>query len=205
MQALRTLFASLLILAAGTATLAAATDGFRAFTSESARRLAVAAQPRPLPQLVLQTARGQALPLAALRGRWLLVDFIYTRCSSYCSVQGSAFAQLQDRLAGAIAAQRVALLSISFDPAHDSPGELAAYLARSRDRGAGWFAARPTSEADLQSLLRSFGVTVIPDGRGGWEHNAALLLVDPAGRLVAVLDWDAAEDALQTLQARLAS
>ena len=89
MQALRTLLASLLILAAGTATLAAATDGFRAFTSESARRLAVARQPRMLPPVVLQTSRGEALSLDALRGRWLLVDFFYTRCPTYCSIQGS--------------------------------------------------------------------------------------------------------------------
>jgi protein SCO1/2 len=201
--ALRTLLASLLILAVGTALLAAATDGFRAFTSEAARRLAVAEQPRPVPAVVLQTSRGEALPLDALRGRWLLVDFVYTRCRTYCSAQGSAFAQLQDQLAPAIARGQAALLSISFDPARDTADELAAYLARSRDRGAGWYAARPTSEADLQALQQAFGVTVIPDGLGGYEHNAAILVVDPQGRLVAVLDWDAPQDALQYLQARL--
>lgn len=205
MQALRTLLASLLILAAGTATLAAATDGFRAFTRESARRLAVARQPRMLPPVVLQTSRGEALSLDALRGRWLLVDFFYTRCPTYCSIQGSEFAQLQDELAEAIAARKAALLSISFDPAHDEPRELAAYLARSRSRGEGWFAARPTDAADLQALKQAFGVTVIADGLGGYEHNAAILVVDPAGRLVAVIDWDAPQDALRVVRQGLAS
>lgn len=205
MQALRTLLASLLILAAGTATLAAATDGFRAFTSESARRLAVARQPRMLPPVVLQTSRGEALSLDALRGRWLLVDFFYTRCPTYCSIQGSEFAQLQDELAEAIAARKAALLSISFDPAHDEPRELAAYLARSRSRGEGWFAARPSDAAALQALKRAFGVTVIADGLGGYEHNAAILVVDPAGRLVAVIDWDAPQDALRVVRQGLAS
>ncbi len=200
MPALRTLLASLLILAAGSATLAAATDGFRAFTSEAARRLAVAEQPRPVPAVVLQGSGGEALPLAALRGRWLLVNFFYTRCPTYCSIQGSEFARLQDELADAIAARKAALLSISFDPAHDEPRELAAYLERSRSRGEGWFAARPTDAADLRALKQAFGVTVIADGLGGFEHNAAILVVDPAGRLVSVIDWDAPEDALRVLR-----
>lgn len=204
MSALRTLLASLLILAAGVAALGAATDGFEAFTAESARRLSVRTQARALPpaalQSTLQSARGREFDFAGLHGRWLLVDFIYTRCATYCSVQGSAFAQLQDRLAGAIARGQVALLSISFDPVHDVPTELAAYKARARDRGAGWIAARPQHAADLQVLLRAFGVTAVADGRGGFEHNAAIHVVDPQGRLVAVLDWDAPEQALQFLQ-----
>lgn len=195
MSALRTLLASLLILVAGVAALAAATDGFRAFTSETARRLDVREHPRALPQVPLQTATGRTIDIAGLRGRWLLVDFIYTRCVTYCSVQGGEFARLQDRLAGPIAAGDVALLSISFDPAHDGPSELAAYQQRSGDRGAGWIAARPVRAADLAALKRAFGVTVIPDGLGGYVHNAAIAVVDPRGRLVAITDWDAPGEA----------
>lgn len=207
-SALRTLLASLLIVVAGVGALAASTDGFEAFTSETARRLAVRRQPQLLPplaqQAALQSARGRLLDLAELHGRWLLVDFVYTRCATYCSVQGSAFAQLQERLATPIARQQVALLSISFDPAHDVPAELAAYKARSRDHGAGWIAARPTHSDDLQALLRAFGVRAIADGRGGFEHNAAIHVIDPQGRLVAVLDWDAPDQAFRFLQQQVA-
>ncbi|TAM99424.1 MAG: SCO family protein [Rhodanobacteraceae bacterium] len=195
MSVLRTLLASLLILVAGVAALAAATDGFRAFTSETARRLDVREHPRALPRVPLQTATGQTIDIAGLRGRWLLVDFIYTRCVTYCSVQGSEFARLQDRLAGPIAGRQVVLLSISFDPAHDGPPELAAYQQRSGDRGAGWIAARPVRAADLAALKHAFGVTVIPDGLGGYVHNAAIAVVDPRGRLVAITDWDAPGEA----------
>jgi len=187
---LRTLLASLLVLAAGVATLAAATDGFRAFTSETARRIDVRTHARTLPPVRLQTADGRIIDLAGLRGRWLLVDFVYTRCMTYCSVQGSEFARLQDRLSRPIADHRVVLLSVSFDPAHDGPAQLAAYQRRSGDRGAGWIAARPTNASDLEALLRVFGVTAIPDGLDGYVHNAAIAVVDPGGRLVAVTDWD---------------
>lgn len=204
MSVLRTLLASLLILAAGVATLAATTDGFRAFTSETARRIDVREHPRLLPSLPLQVADGRRVDFASLRGRWLLVDFIYTRCTTYCSVQGSELARLQTRLAGPIAGGRVSLLSISFDPARDDPEALAAYQRRSGDRGAGWIAARPTNTADLEALMRGFGVTVIPDGLGGYVHNAAIAVVDPAGRLVAILDWDATDEAARYVLRRLA-
>lgn len=202
---LRSLLASVAILAAGAATLAAATDGFRAFTTETARRLDVRAHPRALPAASLQTAAGRVIELSALRGRWLLVDFIYTRCLTYCSVQGSEFARLQDRLATPIARGQVVLLSISFDTAHDDPAELAAYQKRSGDRGAGWIAARPTDPQGLAALMQVFGVKAVPDGLGGFVHNAAIAVVDPQGRLIAILDWDdprtAAHEVLQRLGA----
>jgi len=199
---LRTLCASAAIALAGGAALHAGTDGLRAFTTEAARRIAVREHPVELPAVALETAAGARIDLAALRGRWLLVDFVYTRCPSYCRALGAEFAQLQGRLAEALARQQVALLSISIDAAHDAPAELAAYLQRSRSTGAGWIAARPLGEEGLDRLEQAFGVTVIPDGAGGFVHNAALHLVDPRGRLVAIFD---AGDGRRAEQAVLAA
>ncbi|MCC7183449.1 MAG: SCO family protein [Rhodocyclaceae bacterium] len=199
----RTLLASLAILAAGLAAFAAGTDGFRAYTSETVRRIAIREHPRALPDVLLQTARGDRLHVSELRGRWLLVDFIYTRCMTYCTVQGSEFARLQDRLAPLIRSGKVALLSISFDREHDGPAELAAYQQRARDRGDGWIAARPASEHELRVLLRTFGVTTIADGMGGYVHNAAIAVIDPRGRLVAIVDWNAPAEAERYVRDRL--
>lgn len=190
MPVFRTLLASLLIIAGGVATLAFATNGFRTFTSESARRLAVQMHPREVPQVALQASDGRTVNFRQLRGRWVLVDFIYTRCMTYCSVQGNEFARLQRRLAKPIADGRVVLLSISFDPAHDGPAELAGYQHRSHSHGAGWIAVRPVDESGLKSLTQIFGVTVIPDGVGGYIHNAAIAVVSPSGRLVDIVDWN---------------
>lgn len=203
MAVLRTLLASLLITAAGAATLAAATDGFRAYTSASALRIGVAERPRPLPAAVLETADGQLLDLAALRGRWLLVDFIYTRCATVCLAQGGTFAHLERELAGPLAAGRVALLSVSFDPGHDRPAQLADYRHRMGGSGTGWIVARPRSPDGRDRLLRTFGVVVVPDGLGGFVHNAAINVVDPEGRLVAVTDWRTPETALGIVRAGL--
>ena len=190
MTVLRTLLASLVLLAAGLGILAAATHGFRAYTSETARRIDVREHPRPLPPTLLQTADGRHTSFGELRGRWLLVDFIYTRCLTYCSVQGSEFARLQGQLAGPIATGKVTLLSISFDPARDDPAALADYQRRHGDHGAGWIAARPVDQSGLAVLMQRFGVVAVADGMGGFVHNAAIAVVDPAGRIVAILDWN---------------
>lgn len=203
MAVLRTLLASLVLLAAGLGVLAAATHGFRAYTSETVRRLDVREHPRPVPQLPLQTADGGHTSFAQLRGRWLLVDFIYTRCMTYCSVQGSEFARLQRQLAAPIASGKVALLSVSFDPARDDPVALASYQRQHNDHGAGWIAARPLDQADLATLMHVFGVVAVPDGVGGFVHNAAIAVVDPAGRLVAILDWNDAPGAARYVTQRL--
>ncbi|MBX3699416.1 MAG: SCO family protein [Dokdonella sp.] len=189
---LRTLLLDLFIVAAGGATLHAASDGLRAFTTESARRLAIREAPRALPALRLQADDGSFIDLRDYRGRWLLVDFIYTRCQSYCSVLGGDFAQLQDRLAQPLAQGRLHLLSISFDPQHDDPARLVAYRRRFADRGHGWSAARPVDAAELATLTQAFGIKVIADGQGGYVHNASIMLVDPQGRLVDVFDAGAA-------------
>lgn len=200
---LRTLCASAAVALAGAVALYAATDAGRAFTTESARRIAVRAHPVEIPAVALQTQRGARIDLGALQGRWLLVDFIYTRCASYCGALGSEFSELQDRLAGPLARRQVALLSITFDAAHDSPAQLAAYLRRSRSRGDGWIAARPVGETELARLEHAFGVTVVPDRTGGYVHNAAIHLVDPRGRLVEIFDAGEGQRAARAVLAKL--
>jgi protein SCO1/2 len=188
MTVLRTALASAGLLLAGGGALAAATDGFRAFTTETARRVAVRGSPVELPAVALQSQSGARFTLADLRGKWVLVDFIYTRCPTVCTVLGGDFARLERQLAGPIAQGRVQLLSISFDPAHDPPVRLAAYLERFGSRSPAWQAARPLTGEGLQRLTTAFGVTVIPDRLGGFTHNAAIHLVDPEGRLADIFD-----------------
>lgn len=203
MRILRTLLASTAVLAAGLAVLIVATDHFQAFTAERARRVAAREQPVAVPDVTLETQTGRHVDLAALRGHWLVMDFIYTHCPSVCVALGTEFARLQDKLAGPIAAGEVMLVSVSFDTGRDGPRELTAYLQRSRSRGAGWLATRPVTSAERQRLLQRFGVTVIRNDIGGYTHNAAIHIVDPRGRLVAILDQGKPERVAQFIRSRL--
>jgi protein SCO1/2 len=203
MRLLRTLFVSLALIVIGGVVLYAATDQLRAFTSEAARRIAVREHPVEVPPVTLETQSGARIDIADLRGKWLLVDFIYTRCPTYCVALGSEFAQLQDRLGGPLGSGAIELVSISFDPAHDTPRALAAYLQRAHSRGAGWVAARPVDSGGLDALERAFGITVIPDGLGGYTHNAAIHVVDPQGRLIEIVDPGQSDLAVRTVLQKL--
>lgn len=188
MSVLRTLLASLAIAVAGVAVLAAATDRFQVFTTQAAHRLDVRKRPVAVPDAALETSTGAGVTMADYRGAWLAVDFIYTRCMTYCTVLGGDFAQLQGLLAVPLQQGRLHLLSITFDAEHDDPAALARYKQQFRDRGTGWTAARPVNDAARAALLRAFGVKAIPDGLGGFVHDASISVVDPDGRLVDVFD-----------------
>lgn len=186
---LRTAVLSLLLALCGYAAASWLTHGFQVWTDEGARRLEVALHPVDAPRVAVD-GPGVAAPdlpaLLAQGGGVTIADFIYTRCQSVCLSLGSSFQQLQ----AALQADRanVRLLSISFDGAHDHPAALRAYAQGLRADPALWRFVRVPDAAQEQALLRRLGVVVVPDGRGDYEHNAALLVFDARGRMVRVFD-----------------
>jgi len=198
-----TALASAIAGAAGLSATYAGTNGFQAFTLESARRAAALRAPTPVPALVLELADGGRARLADLPASVLLVDFVYTQCSTYCSALGSVYARLQRELAAEIGAGSVALVSISFDAARDRPAELRSYRSRYTRTAAGWQLGRPADSREVERWLRGFGVVVVPDELGGYTHNAALHLVGPDRRLSAIFDLDDIEAAAAAVRRAL--
>ncbi len=199
MYALLTSFVTLM----GAALLLLATDGARAFTSEGARRLDIERSPRPIPNAHLEDSRGLEIPSDSLHGSPLLVGFIYTQCASVCPELTKEFRSIRERLDDIPAAREVQLLSVSFDPDRDTPERLAEY---SRHFGADperWRFVRVRDTDELSHWLATFGIVVIPDGRGGFEHNAALHIVDRSGRLGSVRDLDDIDGAIADLLEQL--
>lgn len=199
--------ATLAVGACAVALLGSLTAGLSLFTSESWRRAEVAAAPRALPAALLDAAlqdeQGRALRLADLCGKAMVVDFVYTQCPTVCKALGGVSAQLAQRLAEPIAQGRVEVLSLSFDPARDRPEQLRAFKQASDPHGSGWRLARPLEAATRAALLEQFGVVVIDDGRGGYDHNAGLHIVDRQCRLARVLDLDDIEAAHALVTAQL--
>ena len=177
--------AILLSIVAGCTLLWQATDGLSALTTEQVRRQSIAAAPRDLPDVQLFDQNGAAFRLADYQGQRIVVDFIYTRCPTVCRSLGTTFQQLERTLP-----DEVNLLSVSFDQLHDTSPVLAEYARWQRADGRHWRLARIDDPAALQALLEAFGIVVIPDGLGGYQHNAAIHVVNEAGRLARVLDYD---------------
>lgn len=180
------------VMAAGLAAFAWATEGFQIITGEGARRLAAEHYPRPLPDAGLLDQDGHAFSLADYRGRRILVDFIYTRCPSLCSLLGDDFHRALAMDRGIATSDGIDLLSISFDLENDDREALQLYGARYGAAPPRWRIAVPADKDGLARLLQAFGVVVIPDGIGGFVHDGAVYLVDRRGRLARILDPDTA-------------
>lgn len=204
----RTALAGIAVACLGWAAAAWLTHDFQVYTAEGARRLEVALAPVAAPGVELV---GPGFELAGPGGPRTLpellrsdagatiADFVYTRCVSVCAALGSSFQQLQARILDE--AQRapghppVRLLSISFDARHDDVAALGAYARGLRADPDVWRFATVSDAQSLETLLSAFQVVVIADALGGYEHNAALLVLDSRGRLVRIFDAAQIDDA----------
>ncbi|MBF6025437.1 SCO family protein [Lysobacter niastensis] len=183
------------------------THGFHAVTSDQARQRVLAESPRDLPPIRLLDSHGQNVDLRQIAAKrpYTVVSLVYTQCTTLCLLTASGEAYLQAKLRDADIEGQVGLLTISFDPARDTPDELAQYARRVKADPGHWTIATVADSSDLASLLNAFGVVVLPDGAGGYTHNGALFLVDRRGRLFDALDPDAADLAFVRIAARVRS
>lgn len=189
---MRSLFASIVVIVGALASVAWATDGFRALTTEQARSLAVAENPTQVPDVDLLMADGSAQSLhqlASAEPGITIVGFFYTSCHGICLALSADFQQLQARIQEEGLEQQVRLLSISFDPAVDTPQVLREYRQRFGADQENWQMAVAQNIEDLPRLLNAFGIRVIDDGQGGYVHNAAFHVVNNAAELTAIVDF----------------
>ena len=121
----------------------------------------------PVPNFTLVNQSGHRIHLNDYRGKTLLIAFFYARCplNDYCPRVNSNFAVLDKSLAGMPLYQKTHLLSISFDPKHDTPEVLrsygAAYTERySKEDFKHWeFASAPADE--MKNLADFFGAEAV--------------------------------------------
>ena len=196
---IRTLIATLAVLLIGVSALAGLTHGFSALTTETARREAVAARPIEIPALVGVDQFGQHQAMVTSGDtRVAIVDFIYTRCTSICLALGDSYQRLQDQILAAHLEQRLRLVTVSFDPAHDTPAVIADYADRMRVNPAVWTVLTPGDLAQLRTAMSTFGVIAKAADFGQFVHNAAFNIVDRHGRLARIVPIDQPRLALQT-------
>ena len=149
-----------------------------------------------VPDVSLVDEAGRARRLSGWRGQAVAVAFIYTRCPlpNFCPLMEQHFKAVQQvvleqpQLRG-----RIRLLSVSFDPAYDQPAVLAARAKQIGADPAVW--TYLTGERDeIAGFAARFGVSILPPEGGAQEivHNLRTAVIDPQGRLAAILrgsDW----------------
>jgi protein SCO1/2 len=142
---------------------------------------------------VLQSADG-TVDSKALRGKVLLVYFGYTHCPDVCPASMTAGAMALKTLA-AEERSRVRLLMVSVDPERDTLKHLKEYTAYFHPEMIGVTG----SAEEIAQLAKAFGAGYIrqpaaADGSYAVDHTTATYVVDPEGRLAAVLDLGAANE-----------
>src|SRR5208282_6376724 len=130
---------------------------------------------------------GKQIHLASFRGHVLLVTFVYTRCPfpDFCPLVTRNFAQVYAATRKDLAlASKVRLLTISFDPEHDTPRVLRAYGETFRETAGAvpfdrWqFSVAP--QKDLKEIADFFGLDFTPDG-GQIVHSLSTTVISPEG------------------------
>jgi len=157
-----------------------------------------------IPDTTLIDQDGMPTSLKAFGGSALAVSFVYTRCPlpQFCPLIDRRFGEVQ-KLVGADPALegKVKLVSISFDPAFDRPAVLGAHAKKAGADPAVWRFAT-AGEAVVDRLAAEFGINVIREKDGTITHNLRTVVIDPSGRVAAILDnneWTAGQltDALK--------
>ncbi|HEX7057306.1 MAG TPA: SCO family protein [Bacilli bacterium] len=167
------------------------TDGFRAFTSEGARRVDIVSNPRQVPDIQLEDQNGQTFSMADLAGKTVLMTFFYARCTDVCPELQDHLHKVAEMLPPGRLGKDIVLLSVSFDPNYDDEQVLHEYALRFEAQAPTWRIARVADKEQLKQLLNRFGVVVIPVENGEFEHNDAIYIVNKEQKLTHIFDYTA--------------
>ena len=152
---------------------------------------------RAVPDFSLIDQRGAPFGPRNLDGHWSLMFFGYTNCPDFCPTTLVTLAAMEKNLRTehALTPQ---VVFISVDAQRDTPQQLAKYVPYFDPAFIGVTASdQPT----LEALARKLGVAValVPNPGGGYsvDHSGAIFVVDPAGKIAAILTGPFTADALQ--------
>jgi protein SCO1 len=170
---LRVLMALVLLclLALGATVLAAGGHDDEEPTSGSAFEGAVMPEGLRAPDFELRDQDGERVSMRALRGRPVLVTFLYTTCEDSCPAQAQIVRGALDELGHDVPA-----LAIAVDPPRDTPRRARAFLSEQRALGRLDFVLG--SRAELRPLWKAFAIRPQSVTQ---EHQARFTLVDRRG------------------------
>jgi protein SCO1 len=157
----------------------------------------------PVPNFALLNQSDRTIHLDQFKGKLVLLTFIYTRCplADFCPRMSRNFADIDKALAADPALyNQTHLLSVSFDPAYDTPKVLRSYGGAytgnyTNEKFLHWDFAAPT-EKDLPAVTQFFNVGVTPGDNKSITHSLSTVLIGKDGKIVAwypTNDWDPKE------------
>jgi protein SCO1/2 len=153
---------------------------------------------RPLPDFSLIDQRGRAFGTADLRGHWSMLFFGYTNCPDFCPTTLTTLAAMQKRLRMAKAAVLPQVIFVSVDAKRDTPAQLAKYVPYFDP---GFIGLTAADQPAIEALAKKLGVAAIirpaADGNYTVDHSGVIFVIDPEGKLAAILSGPYSAGALQ--------
>ncbi len=142
-----------------------------------------------VPDTKLVDENNAARPLTSLKGHRVALTFMYTRCPQpdFCPLMDRNFAAIQNEVGKTPGLGDVRLVSVSFDPANDTPAVLQMHAKTLQADPAVWHFVT-ASAGDIKSFSAKFGVTAEPSDESPaiLTHNLSTAVIDPDGRLVKI-------------------
>jgi protein SCO1 len=147
----------------------------------------VPAPGQAVPDFKFLNQSGKTIAVDQFRGKVLLVTFIYTRCPlpDYCIRMSRNFATIQHQLAAdPQLSNKTHLLSISFDPAYDTPKVLRSYGSTyaGSEAFSNWDFAAPKA-SELDAVEQFFDVGVSSGSNSTLTHSLSTTVIAPDGKI----------------------
>jgi len=148
-----------------------------------------------VPAFRLIDEHGGAFGPERLAGRVWLANFIFTRCPSICPEMTDRLVRIQKQLG-----DEVDLVSVSVDPAYDTPERMRAFAEHHHALSPRWHFLTGESRHVQDAVLRGFRVAFSRDSEdiASIAHGVHVVLVDGRGRIRGFYDSNDA-DALERL------
>ncbi len=140
-----------------------------------------------VPDFTLLDQRKRAVSLSNLRGKVVVANFIYTTCAlpNFCLRLANNFGVLQKRFAQQLGKDLV-LLTLTFDPIHDTPEVMATY-ARQWNANADTWRFLTGAPADVERACALFGVHAFSN-EGLMDHSLHTVIIGRDGTLVSNIE-----------------
>jgi protein SCO1/2 len=136
----------------------------------------------PAPDVMLDDAVGKPLALRSLRGKVVLVSFIYTTCGGVCPATTHTLYRVQEALKTAgLWGTKVEFVSISLDPERDKPDALVRY-ARVYDADLEHWHFLTGRPDRVKAAIAGWDMWAKRNAEGVLDHPSRIFLVDPRGR-----------------------
>lgn len=136
----------------------------------------------PAPRTVLMDADGKPFDLASLKGKVVLVSFVYTTCTGTCPGTTQAMIRVRKTLDEAhLWGESVAFVSITLDPRRDTAETLRQYARVFRANDPSWHFLTGQPEK-VAAVIADWDMWVKELPNGALDHPSRVFLLDPRGR-----------------------